>query len=333
MLKLRFSRTVLSILASPTFLVTGCSQPNAPSNPSNRSMPAPSSKKTSHRDGTISSMKLLKYPGQNPGIDIYEMVYWSQGQRVSALLAEPAHPGKYIYPLYVYCHGGRDYPVTGDQHAADGVADSVEDSDPNLVTLYPEYSGYGDSQGSVKGLSSNALDVENAITAASSLPNVRFTDLDVRGVSMGGAVALMVSASVLYRQQIATVVAVSPFPGFEVAGAWDKLNANSNVLGAAHQRQVMVNRSYVYGTFSPNSKAYADESPVLANIEAPVLLVQGTKDTHVPWQMVQLLYQDMKRAGDNVTLDVVHGGDHGLTGRYTKVMNQDINNWRQSIGE
>lgn len=57
----------------------------------------------SHTDGTIASMQLVKEPSQNTNIKIYDMFYWSQGQKVEAYVTKPVKPGK--YPLFVECHG------------------------------------------------------------------------------------------------------------------------------------------------------------------------------------------------------------------------------------
>lgn len=309
---------VASVLSS--FIVTGCSSANLHTK-------SHLQEKSSHTNGTIASLKLVTYPGQSPNLKIYKTFYWSQNKKIEMYASVPKSSGTNF--LIVYCHGGWDYPG-GPSFSPVTLADVAADHYANAVTIYPEYSGYGGSQGSVQGLSSNAIDVENAITAAKSLKNVDIQNMSVDGVSMGGAVALMVASDSRYSNEVSNVILTSPFPGWEVAEVWDKDNKTSTMPGAEHQRQVKADGASVYGKYSPNSKAYLKNSPVLKNIAASVLLLQGKNDYQIPWQMTQMLYRDLKDDGVDATLDVVPGGNHGLTGKYNTTANNDINKWLES---
>jgi hypothetical protein len=86
---------------------------------------------------------------------------------------------------------------------------------------------------------------------------------------MGGAVALMVASQSRYSNEVSNVILTSPFPGWEVAEAWDKDNKTSTVPGAEHQRKIKADGADAYGKFAPNSKAYLKNSPVLKVSQYP----------------------------------------------------------------
>jgi esterase/lipase len=311
---------MLIAAALSSFIVTGCS--SAVSKNKGHQQVSPS-----HTDGTIASTKLVSYPGQSPQLNIYKMFYWSQGKKLEMYALVPKNTDTNW--LIVNCHGGYDFPGGSPRLSPYTLAGIASDHYTKAMTIFPEYSGYGGSQGSVEGLSSNAIDVENAITAVESLKNVDIQYISDDGVSMGGAVALMVASSPQYSNEISHVILTSPFPGWEVSEKWDEENKTSTVPGAEHQREVTADAATIYGQFSTNSKVYMKNSPVLNDIKVPVLLVQGTDDQQVPWQMTEMLYRDLKNKGVDVTLDLVPGGNHGLTGKYSSTLNNDVDKWLQ----
>ena len=97
-----------------------------------------------------------------------------------------------------------------------------------VVTLMPLYRGYGGSDGTVNGLKGNTLDTENAIKAVTNYFNhkkdvkkIEEGMLFLRGYSMGGGVVLDVASE---RKDVTSVIAISPFVGWDISGAWDEKN-------------------------------------------------------------------------------------------------------------
>lgn len=95
-----------------------------------------------------------------------------------------------------------------------------------------------------------------------------------------------------------------------------------------------IRRAQTYdGAFSSSKSRYKDNSIDIPKIDPsiPILIIQGTDDKVVPWQATQLLFQEMKEAGDRVQLHLVQGGNHGLTGKYANGRDEYINQWLQQI--
>jgi len=319
---LKSKKGVSALIATTlsTLIVSGCASEIPASNGHQQVSPSP----TSHADGTIASTKLITSPLQSIQLKMYKIFYWSQGKKLEMYALVPKTETNW---LIVNCHGGWVVPGMTPRRTPYTVAGVAADHYANAVTIFPEYSGYGGSQGSVNGISSNAIDVDNAITAIQSLKNIDIQYISDNGGSMGGAVALMVATQPRYSNEIAHVILTSPFPGFEVAEKWDEENLTSTVPGAKHEQVIREYGDALYGPFSPSAKPYLKNSPDLSKIKVPVLIVQGTNDQEVPWTMSRMLYKEIKQEGVDVTFDLVKGGNHGLTGKYSSTLNNDVNAW------
>jgi dipeptidyl aminopeptidase/acylaminoacyl peptidase len=136
-----------------------------------------------------------------------------------------------------------------------------------------------------------------------SLGKVDAHRLYLLGFSLGGDVALKLAAEL---PDVQAVVAVSPFVGPTDFVAALSTYASSASLGG--QRIVSDWGSNIH------SRAYRRQDPDIAAITAPVLLLQGQQDYSVPWQSVQLFYQQMKAAKKAVVLHLYPNGGHGLKG-------------------
>lgn len=286
---------------------------------------------TPKEDGIVISMKKIDVQNVNASIQTYRMMYWSKGTKTEAYVAAPKEPG--TFPLVIICHGGwttseNRVHVSLVNNGPHNVAEEeriIENPWPNAITLAPMYRGYGNSDGTVNGLSGNTIDTENAIKAIRSFlnskketPHIQDGHIYLNGTSMGGGVALKVASE---RKDVLSVVAVSPFVGWDIVGSWDQKHTDN-----ATWKSYLNNAVSVYGPFDAESTVYKQESIPYKNIKAPTLLIQGTSDTKTPWQTVQILYKKMNENNQDVTFKPIDGGFHDLTNK-TDILNQTLNDW------
>lgn len=218
-----------------SLLLAGCSnqqttalkpQPNKPLPNSHHDTQDVHNKKTdAKQDGQVISMEKIKVSGINPQVTPYRMMYWSEGTKAEAYIAIPSS-GR--YPLYVSLHGGYLEPLkkshvteVGNVHYGKNIIEFARD---NTITIAPMYRGYGHSDGTINGIYKNTIDTENAIKALMNytkthkdFPDIKKGHTYLHGVSMGGGVALRLAAE---RKNVLSVVAVSPFVGWDILGSW-----------------------------------------------------------------------------------------------------------------
>lgn len=317
-------KTVISVfLVGLMLTMAGCSAQANPSSPNKVLSPSQSNKPT---DGTIASINQIHgyeaYTGV--GVKLYQLFYWSNGYKVEAYLAEPSKPGH--YPLLVSLHGGSAWRGTPHQPSGESAKEAAYLSNSSTVTLVPEYEGYMGSEGKVMGVATDLLDIQNALTAVKSLGEVKPHDTYLLGVSLGGVLGLMTASK--YPEDVKAVVAVSPFVGLTDFMQWAGSNAKPGTN--FYNQMTWIEESYGKNI---NSLAYQERSPDLQNIQAPVLLLQGTADAHVPWQTVQTLANQMKADKKTMKFVLYQGGQHGLhTAPYSSESNQEMNRWFGKYG-
>jgi len=167
--------------------------------------------------------------------------------------------------------------------------------------------------------------ISYTISAAKKLREIKPGDTYLVGYSLGGGLALMTAAS---DHEVKAVVAISPFVGLKEFVDWAKPNAKPNTT--FYDDLQTIEKEYGNNT---NSQTYEERSPNVSNIQAPVLLLQGTSDTKVPWQTVQTFAQQMKTAHKVVRLVLYKGGQHSLqTVPYEEESTQEMDNWFNKFG-
>ncbi|MUG88864.1 alpha/beta fold hydrolase [Paenibacillus timonensis] len=276
----------------------------------------------------IISKELVEIPGQNSNIRIYKLFYRSDNIKVLAYLTVPKARGK--YPLVVSLHGGYAWERKELSHYNYGFTLGFKYFSDQVVGLFPLYRGYMESDGHVQGIAENTRDTENAIQAAKSTGRVKPNSIYLLGSSMGGGVALRLASE---RQDVQAVVAISPFVGWDATTRW--LDEHPDVTSPAiveEQRELSYYVRFRYINGHEESKgdyAILDRIP---EIQAPVLLLQGTGDQNLIWQTVQLFADEMEKVGKTVKLVVYPNGQHGLEDKYIEQRNQEIVQWLQQYG-
>ncbi|GGH77133.1 dienelactone hydrolase [Pullulanibacillus pueri] len=279
------------------------------------------------KDGTVISLKEVKVPNTNFRLATYRMMYWSEGKKVEAYVAAPHGQG--MYALQVVCHGGyaASLPRTHVKQLDDVHFDEtlIAYASPYQITVAPLYKGYGNSEGTVEGLHGYTMDTENAIKAIKTYfnnhekyPNIQDGHLYLQGVSMGGGVVLNIASE---RQDVLSVVAISPFVGWDIFGNYCEEHQDNPIW-----KNYLDYAVRVYGQFNINLPAYKEQSIDYKKITAPVFLIQGTADKNVPWETVQTLYKKMKKNKQRVTIKLVDGGNHALSNK-EDLLNQALTDW------
>lgn len=279
-------------------------------------------------DIEIISKELIEIPGQNPNIDIYKVFYKSDGIKVLAYMTAPKASGK--YPLVVHLHGGYALEQKDLSHYDFGFTFGFKYMSDEVVYLYPLYRGYLESESHVQGIAENTRDADNAIKMAISTGIVRSDSIYLIGISMGGGVALRLASE---RQDVQALVGVSPFVGWDVNLRW--LDEHPDINSPEIVEENRKTAGYVrFGliNFDPDSKGDYSILDRIPDIQAPVLLLQGTADESLIWQTVQDFAKDMEEAGKTVKLVLYPEGKHGLEDKYEDQRNKEIMQWLHKYG-
>lgn len=279
-------------------------------------------------DIEIISQELIEVPGQNPKIDIFKVFYKSDNINVMAYMTVPKAPGK--YPLVVHLHGGYALERKELSHYDFGFTFGFRYMSDEVVYLYPLYRGYLESDGHVQGIAENTRDAENGIKVAMTTGSVKKDSVYLLGSSMGGGVALRLASE---RQDVKAVVGVSPFVGWDVNLRW--LHEHPDVTSPEIVAQSRETADYVrFGLINVNPDSKGDYSILdrIPDIQAPVLLLQGTADESLIWQTVQDFADDLEEAGKTVKLVLYPEGRHGLDDKYQDQRNQEMTQWLHAYG-
>ncbi|GEO28109.1 hypothetical protein AAC03nite_38940 [Alicyclobacillus acidoterrestris] len=238
---------ISSTIAGVFLLVTGCSTlapPNSSNTTNKVSRPKVQNttvKATStptNTDGQVISLTPITV-SDTPNLKTYKMVYWSENTPTEAFVSVPKKSGS--YPLLVNCHGGFDIATPETHEPSPANANILQGASSNYIELIPEYRGYEDSDGTVPDLNGEVIDTNNAIKAIQSRYDVEAYHIDLLGTSVGGAVVLKLASE---RPDIHSVLAVSPFIGWDSMGEWAKSNLQNPVASRWYKRYDYSLRSF-----------------------------------------------------------------------------------------
>ncbi|CAN7522213.1 alpha/beta hydrolase family protein [Rossellomorea sp. LjRoot5] len=252
----------------------------------------------------------IQVEGLNATVQSYKMTYMSEGEEAVAYVTLPEKEGS--YPVNLSLHGG--FPASKDlSHVTDMMGVTFDKNmllytaSPGLISLVPLYRGYGESDGTVPGLNGATLDTSHAIDALTAyLEKIEKRKSSgkvfVSGTSLGGGVGLKLAT---FRDDIADVVAVSPYVGLDHVYPWLLENPDKDI-GFLEMFQE------AYGDYDQSSEQTKEESIDVEKIDVPVLIVQGDADSHIDWHPVKNFSDQLKKENDNTTFELIPDGDHGL---------------------
>ncbi|MCA1060397.1 alpha/beta hydrolase [Rossellomorea aquimaris] len=272
----------------------------------------------------VLSFDPIQVDGLDSSLLSYKMTYSSEGEQAVAYVTLPKKAGAYHVNLSL--HGG--FPASKDlSHVQDMMGLTFDKnmllytSTPGMISLVPLYRGYGESDGTVPGLKGATLDTSHAIDALTAYLEKNETrkstgKVFVSGTSLGGGVGLKLATM---RDDIADVVAVSPYVGLDIVYPW-LLDNRDKDIGFLEMFQE------AYGAYDQNSEETKEESILVEKIDVPVLMVQGDADTHIDSHTVEVFYDRLKKENEHTTYKLIPDGDHGLTNKQQE-LNATITTW------
>lgn len=225
-------------------------------------------------NGSIAHIR--KYPSPNPKIRLDEVVYWSDGLRVKGLLARPLQDGCYEGMLYL--RGGLQSigmvrPARIAQFAAQG-----------FVVFAPYYRGNRGGEGKDEFAGADRYDAVYGVNVLKQFVNVEKVHL--YGFSRGGLMALWTAIN---RSDIASIVTWAGVSN-AVSTYWQRVDMRRGL------------KRIIGGTPNKVLKNYEYRTPLsqVSKIDAPVLIIHGTRDQHVQIDHAYELEEHLQNAGKQV---------------------------------
>lgn len=225
-------------------------------------------------NGTIEHIR--KYPSPNPKIELFEIVYWSEGLRVKGLFAKPVDEGEYEALLYL--RGGLQSvgmvrPARIAEFASHG-----------FIVFAPYYRGNRGGEGKDEFGGSDRLDALSGLNLLKDLAHVQSVHLF--GFSRGGLMALWTA---ILSKEVSSVV------------TW----AGVSDLTMIYNERVDLRRTLkrlIGGSPNKYPEIYQERSPIyeVERISAPVLIIHGTEDTNVSIEHSYALERALKEENKEV---------------------------------
>ncbi|WP_332649501.1 alpha/beta hydrolase family protein [Lysinibacillus sp. 54212] len=257
-------------------------------------------------NGKIQSIR--KYPSPNPNIRLDEITYWSCGYRVKGMLARPIEAGEYEALLYL--RGGLQSigmvrPARLAQFAAQG-----------FVVFAPYYRGNRGGEGKDEFAGEDRYD---AVFGADVLKQFINKDtIHIYGFSRGGLMAIWTA---ILRDDIASIVT---WAGVSNAAAtyWDRVDMRRGL------------RRIIGGTPNKVGERYEDRTPLydVAYINAPVLIIHGTSDSHVDIEHAYQLEFCLQDEGKPVETWYSFGLKHHYPPKLNRETVRNLCTWMKSKG-
>ncbi len=238
------------------------------------------------------------------GTGIWSLLYWSRGLRCQAYLVVPST--RDLLPLLVVLHGG--FPLGLPYHDAQVYESAVAaagSAQADGIVFAPNYGGYGPSQGTVGDTRDDLIDTVNGLKALRHVRGLHLAPNStyLAGASLGGAIALMLAER---DPGARAAILVSPWPGAVLALHWFAATfphlTQDDVTG--------YNNLVDLQGYNADTTWYRMNSPDLARIHIPLLLIGGSHDPIVAPGMLRSLFAALRRHDRTVTLRFFPGG-HG----------------------
>ena len=273
----------------------------------------------------IETMRAREYPGSAITIEQtlraggnykrYVASYRSDGLKIYGLLTVPnGTPPKGGWPAIIFNHGYIPPEVYRTTQRYVAYQDAFARA--GFVTFKSDYRGHGSSQGEAEGgyfSPGYTNDVLNATASVRKYKNVNPARIGMWGHSMGGSLTLrsmVIDPGIKAADIWGGVVA----PYTDILSKWTrKPGAEPPPRNARGQRQKILG---TYGTPAQNPAFYQAIQPnsyLNALAGRPVLIQAGTEDEEVPVAFSRTLAQELKAAGQPVTLVTYPGANHNMS--------------------
>ncbi|MBN1200557.1 MAG: S9 family peptidase [Anaerolineae bacterium] len=248
-------------------------------------------------NGAIESLTLFHSSEHS---DYYDLVYWSDGLRITGYVGIPKRDGP--RPAIIYNRGG-----VWDAGKLTGV-EIVPLVESGYVVAASQYRGNAGSEGGDQFGGADLNDVLNLITVLKQLPKVDASRIGMVGASRGGMMTYM---ALKWQTQ---------------TGRTD-IKAAATVGGLADLNMWIEQRpELVEGLFLPIFGAGPEDAPRFYTersalqwphlINTPLLVVHGAADQEISVEQSKLLVEALLAAGKPVEFVLVPGADHALSAHW-----------------
>ncbi|RUL56551.1 MULTISPECIES: S9 family peptidase [Lysinibacillus] len=206
-------------------------------------------------NGSIESIR--RYPSPNAKVNLFEILYWSQGLRVKGLLAKPKEEG--TYDALLYLRGGLQ---SVGMVRASRIAQFASQG---FIVFAPYYRGNRGGEGRDEVAGDDRYDAIHAAEVLKKFVDVK--DIHLFGFSRGGLMALWTA---ILREDIKSVV------------TWAGVSSvTSMYMERVDMRRTL--KRIIGGSPNTEQEKYDERTPLFQAhlVNAPVLLIHGTEDENV----------------------------------------------------
>lgn len=294
---------------------------------------------TAHDPLSIEGMRVKLYPGsdivieeelpQGSNYKQYITSYLSEGYKIYGLLTVPETPKpENGYPVIIFNHGyippteyktNERYVAYVDTFARNG-----------YVVFKSDYRGHGRSEGKAEGAyfsPSYTADVLNALESVKKLEYVNPDKIGMWGHSMGGTITQR--ALVINPDIKAAVIWGGVVGSYEdIYTEWWSKRRNPNPTNATMNSNRSSRQTFISQHGEPNlANAFwssISATSYLTFQKAPVSLHHGYSDETVPYQLSQLYYNALKKAGIESEIFFYEGNDHNISQSFNLAIERSL---------
>ncbi len=253
--------------------------------------------------------------------------YLSEGHRIYGLLSVPrGEPPATGWPAIVFNHGY--IPPTVYRTVEDYESHVADLGAHGYIVYKPDYRGHGRSEGQPGGgygAPDYTVDVLNAVAALRTRPDVDPNRIGMFGHSMGGHItlrAMVVDPAI--RAGVIWAGVVAPYD--YLVDNWRRPGATPTPDPTRRGLSWRWRLLDSYGTPAENPAFWASLSAnsYLADLGGPLQIHHGTADESVPYEMSEMLYDQMAAANRLARLYLYEHDDHNFSFYYGQAMERTI---------